>query len=92
MPKRPEVVFLGRDRYRQNRLLDWIRVLPLIGLMLWLVPLLWQQEGGEGTSTSRAMIFLFLVWIGLILATFVSARFLKKSAQYQSDVQPSEDD
>ena len=91
MSKRPEVVFLQRNLYRQNRLLDWIRVVPVIGLFLWLLPILWGREGADATRSSSAIVYVFLVWIALIFITFISARLLKKTPQYLKDFPDQED-
>ena len=66
--------FVERRTYRRRRLMDIARLAPLIGALLFLVPLLWPErhlsEGGghdAGSSMSTAMIYIFGVWIGLIL-------------------------
>lgn len=66
--------FVERRTYRRRRLMDIARLAPLIGALLFLVPLLWPEqhlsEGGGhdvGSSMSTAMIYIFGVWIGLIL-------------------------
>ena len=59
--------------YRMRRMMDLLRVLPVVGLALWLVPLLWARPG-EGTdpmTTGTALRYLFLVWGGLILVAFL---------------------
>lgn len=66
--------FVERRTYRRRRLMDIARLAPLIGALLFLVPLLWPErhlsEGGghdAGSSMSTAMIYIFGVWVGLIL-------------------------
>ncbi|MBW3242767.1 hypothetical protein KUV57_08680 [Epibacterium sp. DP7N7-1] len=66
--------FVERRTYRRRRLMDIARLAPLVGALLFLVPLLWPEqhlsEGGghdAGSSMSTAMIYIFGVWIGLIL-------------------------
>jgi len=66
--------FVERRTYRRRRLMDIARLAPLIGALLFLVPLLWpQQDPGAGpeapaaSSLSSAMIYIFAVWGGLIL-------------------------
>ncbi len=66
--------FVERRTYRRRRLMDIARLAPLIGALLFLVPLLWPEQhlsegGGDdaGSSMSTAMIYIFGVWIGLIL-------------------------
>ncbi|MEP5730979.1 MAG: hypothetical protein ABJL67_16605 [Sulfitobacter sp.] len=66
-------VFLERQSYRLRRMLDAIRLLPFLGILLWMVPLMWPlPEGGVEGSTgampmSVALQYLFGVWIGLVL-------------------------
>ncbi len=66
--------FVERRTYRRRRLMDIARLAPLIGALLFMVPLLWpRQEVGpaaelaSGTSMSSAMIYIFSVWVGLVL-------------------------
>jgi hypothetical protein len=71
MPQRR--MFLERRSYRMRRMMDALRFLPLIGLCLWMVPLLWPQPdiltgdgGATGLSTSVALRYLFGGWIVLV--------------------------
>ncbi|MHA6345498.1 hypothetical protein [Roseivivax sp. CAU 1761] len=67
-PIRPRPVFLERRSYRQRRLRDALRLLPLVGLLLWSLPLLWGAGEAPPPAGSRALAFVFAVWLGLILA------------------------
>lgn len=78
MSERRSPVFLERQSYRRRRLIDTLRMLPVIGALLWAVPLLW-RSGEEGVATSDAIIFIFLVWFGLVLAGAVLARAVRRS-------------
>ncbi len=63
-PRSP--VFLAKARYRQRRLRDALRLLPILGAVLWLVPLLWPR--GEGGQTNAvALIYMFVIWAGLVV-------------------------
>ena len=53
-------------RDRQNRVQDFARALPVLGVLLIMLPLIWPQ-GTEGARTSGAMIYLFPIWAALIL-------------------------
>ncbi|MDK3017574.1 hypothetical protein [Pseudodonghicola flavimaris] len=65
-------VFLERQSYRRRRLLDAARLLPVLGALLFAVPLLWPQGGAAGTpSTSAAIRYIFIVWGLLILCTLL---------------------
>lgn len=64
-PKPP--TFLARSTYRQRRLRDAARLLPIFGAVLFAIPLLWPRNGPEVGSTSGAIIFIFVVWLALIV-------------------------
>lgn len=64
--------FVERRTYRRRRLMDIARIAPILGALLFLVPLLWPEPSGPEASQaagsmSGAMIYIFGVWIGLIL-------------------------
>jgi hypothetical protein len=63
-PRRRGPVFLERATYRQRRLVDAARLLPLLGVFLWAMPLLW---GTGGTATSAAILYIFAAWLGLVI-------------------------
>ena len=56
MARKPR--FLAPAAYRQRRLRDAARLLPILGLALLMVPLLWT----EPPSGSRATLYVFAVW------------------------------
>lgn len=62
-PKPP--VFLARASYRRRRLRDAARLLPVVGLLLLLLPLLWVPEV-EVRLGSGDVLYFFAVWLGLI--------------------------
>jgi hypothetical protein len=61
--KRP--LFLARAPYRRRRLRDAARLLPVLGLFLLLLPLLW-QPGGRVAMTSGDVVYFFAVWLVVI--------------------------
>jgi hypothetical protein len=63
-PKPP--LFLARAPYRRRRLRDAARLLPMVGVLLLLLPLVWTEEA-EVRLTSGDVIYFFLVWLVLIL-------------------------
>ena len=73
MPDRP--VFLERQTYRMRRLMDAVRLLPFLGLALWMVPLMWPypevSPDADGITTGVALRYIFGVWLGLVLAGFM---------------------
>lgn len=74
----PTPLFLERRSYRTRRMMDAVRVLPFLGVALWMVPLMWPVEGagaeGEGTAVSSALRYIFAVWLLLIAASFALSR------------------
>lgn len=93
-PSRP--IFLERQGYRQRRLIDAARLLPVLGVILLAVPLLWPEadssatglgEGspGEGLPTSRAIIYIFATWAGLALVSGILVRALSAEAVERLD-------
>lgn len=77
-PRSPQ--FLERDTYRYRRAVDAARLLPVLGVMLWLIPAVWSQSPDAQTPLSQAMLYIFLVWLGLIvLCAIVASRIAKRS-------------
>lgn len=79
----PPRVFLERRSYRMRRVMDAQRLMPILGIVLWLVPALWptQYEISHGTAApdaapvamSVAILYVFAVWCVLIgLSAWIS--------------------
>ena len=91
MPDGP--LFLERQSYRQRRLMDAVRLLPVLGLLLWMVPLAWPlaQSGAEGgpesVPMSVALKYLFGVWGGLVVTGWLLWR---RTATIAALAQPSD--
>lgn len=69
-------MFLERRSYRRRRMADAARLLPLFGILLVCIPLLWQ--GGENpTRTTFAMFYLFAIWFVLAVVSGVISRYLR---------------
>lgn len=86
-------LFLERSGYVQRRLIDAARLLPLLGLFLWLVPLAWPR-GGEGNDigSAGASIYIFGVWGFLIcLGAIIAARIGPAAEAHMSDQEPGMD-
>ena len=75
-PPPTRALFLARASYRQRRLRDALRVLPVLGLGLWLLPLLWQVDPAART-TGDVVLFVFGVWVLLIGLAAVMALMLR---------------
>lgn len=77
MARRPKPpVFLGRDSYRQRRVRDAARMLPVLGAVLFLLPLLW-ETGEDGARNAQALIYIFAVWTVLAVLAFWLSRLLR---------------
>jgi len=69
-------VFLERRTYRRRRLRDAARLLPIVGAVLLILPLLGQAGGTSDRETSGVWFYVFGVWLGLILISAVASRAL----------------
>jgi hypothetical protein len=58
-------LFLARAPYRRRRLRDAARLLPILGIFLLLLPLLWTRESRVSLSAGD-VIYFFGVWLLLI--------------------------
>lgn len=67
--KRP--LFLARGPYRRRRLRDAARILPFVGAVLFLMPLLWP---GRGTGLNG--LYMLAVWLGLVAVAAILAHWL----------------
>lgn len=93
MSRRPTPVFLERRGYRRRRLADAARLLPLFGVTLLAIPLLWPSPGPEAVaagqtqavSMSVAFLYVFGIWALLIVLT---ALFGLRSRGWSGDESP----
>lgn len=69
-------LFLARAPYRRRRLRDAARLLPVVGVLLLLLPLLWTKEG-QVRLTSGEVIYFFVVWFGLVVVAAAFAPGLR---------------
>ncbi|KGM89066.1 hypothetical protein rosmuc_01034 [Roseovarius mucosus DSM 17069] len=75
-------LFLARRTYRMRRLSDAARMLPVAGAVLFAVPLLWETDG---VRTTRAMFYIFGLWIVLAgIAGVISARLRPTESEEDS--------
>ncbi len=73
-------IFLERRSYRRRRMMDAARLLPILGAVLFLVPLLWPQPdpGAEPMRTSVAFVYVFGIWAALILVSGLISRSARR--------------
>ncbi len=77
-----QVPYLARPGYRLRRLIELIRLLPFLGLLFVLLPLLWATgRDAEPALTSAGWLYIFATWFILIIAAAVAARALGAARQ-----------
>jgi hypothetical protein len=81
-PKR--ALFLARAPYRLRRLRDAARVLPVLGLFLLLLPLLWAPDA-RMALTAGDIIYFFGVWLVLIALAAAFAPGLRGGGDEDED-------
>lgn len=74
-------VFLERAVYRRRRLADALRLLPVLGGALLLLPVLWADEA----TTSGGIVYLFVIWAILIALAAVLSRRIDTSDPTMDD-------
>lgn len=85
MPDHLKPLFVARRSYRRRRLIDASRMLPALGGLLFLVPLLWEQGNAAGGSLAGRTLYLFLIWSGLIVSAFLLAGRLVRDDEADED-------
>lgn len=81
-------IFLERESYRRRRLGDAAKLVPVIGIVLFLMPVLWAGNG----STAGGLIFLFGCWAILIAVIAVLSRRLADTEPKQERTESGNDD
>ena len=81
-PARP--LFLARAPYRQRRLRDAARLLPILGCLLLLLPLLW-TDGSRRTLMSAEVLYYFGVWALLVGLAALFAPGLKGGEAHEAE-------
>ncbi|MCB2111244.1 MAG: hypothetical protein H6895_09535 [Defluviimonas sp.] len=93
-PGRP--LFLARRSYRRRRLVDAMRLLPLLGLFLFWLPLLWAPATTTEPDTAAGGFYLFTAWAVLIVLAFLLTHRLGDQPQPGDDAEgasgPREDE
>ncbi|MEP5153413.1 hypothetical protein [Planktotalea sp.] len=85
----PNRLFLERRGYIQRRVIDGAKLLPIIGLVLFMVPLIWPRRGdSDAVITSSSSIYIFMIWLGLIVfGAFLANRITASGAVQDSKSQ-----
>jgi hypothetical protein len=84
MAKAGQPLFLARRAYRRRRLMDAARLLPLLGAVLFAIPMLWHPADSVEPDTARGVTYLFAVWFLLILAAAALSRGLRPTLEDDS--------
>ncbi|MEZ5779965.1 MAG: hypothetical protein R3E44_16550 [Paracoccaceae bacterium] len=85
MKKPGQPLFLARRNYRRRRLVDAARLLPVLGLFLVLLPILWHPQTTPQADTVAGGEYLFAVWFLLIVAAFAVSRLLNARQPPEGD-------
>ncbi|MDO8881600.1 MAG: hypothetical protein U0934_17635 [Pseudotabrizicola sp.] len=88
-PRTPPL-FLRRASYRQRRRRDAARLLPVVGLFLMLLPVLWAPQDTFRRDTAPDGIYLFVIWAVLIALAMLVSRSLN-TADEADDADASPD-
>jgi hypothetical protein len=84
-------LFLARASYRRRRLRDAARLLPILGVVLLMLPLLWTPGAGVRMS-SGDVVYFFTVWLALIAAAAGFAPGLRRGASDEGDTPGTEEE
>ncbi len=71
-------LYLARESYRRRRLTDAARLLPVVGIVLFILPMLWTSPDEGGAGTAGAKLYLFAVWLGLVITAHLLSRALSR--------------
>ena len=70
----PSTLFLERQTYRRRRIIDGVKLVPVLGLVVFFLPVLWAGDG----RTSGGLIYLFTAWGFLIILMAVLSRLVSR--------------
>lgn len=86
MAREPLPLFLERSNYRRRRVLDAVKLVVILGVLLWSMPVLWPTSAeDEAVPMSRALYYVFGVWILLIVLSAVLVGKLRRTQDTESD-------
>ena len=67
-------LFLERRTYRQYRLQDAARLMPVLGLILVFGPIFIREEGEGAPTLAGELVYYLAIWLGLIALTALLSR------------------
>lgn len=82
LPNPRPPIFLERGSYRRRRLRDAARLLPVLGIFLFSLPLLWPEQPVEPDrappAMSGAFLYVFGAWAALIALAALFGRVVQR--------------
>ena len=86
----PTPVFLERRSYRRRRMMDALRLLPILGVFLWILPVFWPTPtdgptAPETMALSTEVTYVFVVWPARISAACSLWFFLRARPEMGED-------
>ena len=81
----PPAIFHEKRTYRQRRVMDAARVMPILAIFLWCLPLVWPQTGEDAVSSATALIYIFVVWGLVIVLAWGLSRALRHAMDDGTD-------
>lgn len=70
--------FLERSSYRRRRARDASRLLPILGIVVFFLPGIWDGNEEGRILLSDAMVFLFVTWCAAIAIAAFLSRYLSE--------------
>ncbi len=83
-------LFLERRTYRQYRLQDAARLLPILGLILIFGPILIRGDDAGALTLAGGLIYYFAIWVILIGLTALVSRALVGDAPHAAETDGSD--
>lgn len=78
-----------RSLYRGRRLVDAVRLLPWLGMVLFLLPaLLVPDPQMQAAATSMRLLYFIGIWLVLIVLAFAISRALSRRGDTTDEDQP----
>jgi len=71
---------LDSQSYKLRRIIDALKLIPVLGLFFWMLPLLWNES--QSLTISFVLIYIFIWWILLIIFNLWANSKLSSSALY----------
>ena len=86
LPEQP--IFLERESYRRRRLSDAAKLAPVLGAVVFLIPVLWAGSG----STAGGLVYLFGAWAVMIFVVKLLSHRLRDAEPKSGADTPESDD